>query len=69
MNTSRVVTFWERFNLRTMKIAVLGATGLLGAAVCREVLARGYKLLAFANRTWSDPRGRYEISPLPLDAF
>ena len=44
--------FWERFNLRTMKIAVLGATGLLGAAVCREVLARGCKPLAFANRTW-----------------
>ena len=69
MKTSRVVTLGERFNLRIMKIAVLGATGLLGAAVCREVLARGYKLLAFANRTWSDPRGRYEVSPLPLDAF
>lgn len=33
-----------------MKIAVLGASGLLGSAVCRSVIHRGYSLLAYSNR-------------------
>jgi putative NADH-flavin reductase len=42
-----------------MKIAVMGASGLLGAAVCRECLARGHKLLAYANRSWEEPKKKY----------
>ena len=52
-----------------MKIAVMGASGLLGAAVSREVLARGYQLLAYASQSWSDPKGKYEITALPLNDF
>ena len=40
-----------------MKIAVLGASGLLGSAVCRSVIHRGYSLFAYSNRetiTFSD---------------
>ena len=33
-----------------VKIAVLGASGLLGSAVCRSVIHRGYSLLAYSNR-------------------
>lgn len=32
-----------------MKIAVLGASGLLGSAVCRSIIHRGYSLLAYSN--------------------
>ena len=35
---------------RFVKIAVLGASGLLGSAVCRSVIHRGYSLLAYSNR-------------------
>jgi len=52
-----------------MRIAVMGASGLLGAAVCREVLARGYKLLPYANLSWTDPKAKIEASPLPLNNF
>ena len=52
-----------------MKIAVMGASGLLGAAVSREVLARGYQLLAYASQSWVDPKGKYEVSALPLNDF
>jgi len=52
-----------------MKIAVMGATGLLGHSVCQEVLARGHKLLAYSNRPWTDPKGRYVTCPLPLHEF
>src|SRR6056300_1037567 len=52
-----------------MKIAVMGATGLLGHSVCQEVLARGHKLLAFSNRPWTEPKGRYETCPLSLHEF
>ena len=52
-----------------MKIAVMGATGLLGHSVCQEVLARGHKLLAYSNRPWTEPKGRYETCPLSLHEF
>ena len=52
-----------------MKIAVMGASGLLGAAVSREVLARGYQLLPYASQPWADPKGKYEVSPLSLNDF
>jgi len=52
-----------------MKIAVIGASGLLGAAVSREVLSRGYQLLPYASQAWADPKGKYEASPLPLNDF
>lgn len=52
-----------------MKIAVMGASGLLGSAVCREVLARGHKLLAYSNRKSIDKKAGFEISSLPLDQF
>ena len=32
-----------------MKVGVLGASGLLGSAVCRSVLRRGHSLLAYSN--------------------
>ena len=52
-----------------MKIAVMGASGLLGAAVCRECLARGHKLFAYANRSWEEPKKNYEVSSLPMEKF
>ena len=52
-----------------MKIAVMGATGLLGFSVCQEVLARGHKLLAYSNQPWTDPKGRFEVCPLSLSEF
>ncbi len=47
----------------------MGASGLLGSAVCREVLARGHQLLACTNRSWSDPRAKFSVISLPLDNF
>ncbi len=52
-----------------MKIAVMGSTGLLGSAVCREVLARGHKLLAYSNHAHADSKAKYRTTPLPLDQF
>lgn len=52
-----------------MKIAVVGASGLLGSAVCREVLARGHKLLAYVNRARKGLAEKYETTSLPLDKF
>ena len=52
-----------------MKIAVMGATGLLGFSVCQEVLARGHKLLAYSNHPWADPKDRFDIRPLSLCEF
>jgi len=52
-----------------MKIAVFGASGLLGSAVCREVLARGHHLIAYVNHSWKDPVGRFHPTSLPLDKF
>jgi len=52
-----------------MKILVMGASGLLGSAVCREVLARGHQLLPYANRSWSEPRSKFEVEPLSLENF
>lgn len=54
-----------------MKIAVMGSSGLLGSAVCREVLARGHKLLSYSNsnRALPDPNGGYETTSLPLGQF
>ncbi len=52
-----------------MKIAVFGASGLLGSAVCREVLARGHQLHAYVNRSWKDPAGRFNTTSLPLEKF
>ena len=69
MATSLVETFEEICSLRIMKIAVMGASGLLGAAVSREVLARGYQLLPYASQSWADPKGKYEVNALPLNDF
>ena len=33
------------------------------------MLARGHKLIAYANRGWEEPKGRFRASPLPLDEF
>ena len=52
-----------------MKIAVIGASGLLGSAVCREVLARGYRLLAYSNKVWKNPKDNFQTTSLPLDKF
>lgn len=52
-----------------MKIAVMGASGLLGSAVCREVIARGHKLLAYSNHKWADLKAGFESTSLPLDQF
>ena len=51
-----------------MKIAVMGSSGLLGSAVCREVLARGHRLLSYSNsnRALHDAKGGYETTSLPL---
>ena len=47
----------------------MGASGLLGSAVCREVLARGHKLLAYSNRKWADQKAGFETTSLPLNSF
>ena len=49
-----------------MKIAVFGASGLLGSAVCRSVIHRGYSLLAYSNKesvTFSD---QYRTQQIPF---
>ena len=51
-----------------MKIAVFGASGLLGSAVCRSVIRRGYSLLAYSNKesvTFSD---QYRTKQIPFSA-
>ena len=68
-DTSLVEPLDEICSVKSMKIAVMGASGLLGAAVSREVLARGYHLLPYASQSWADPKGKYEVSPLPLNDF
>ncbi len=52
-----------------MKIAVMGASGLLGSAVCREILARGYRLLAYSNQVWKNQKDDFQTTSLPLDQF
>ena len=52
-----------------MKVAVMGASGLLGAAVSRECIARGHQLHAFAKRDWAEPKGTYRVTSLPLEDF
>lgn len=52
-----------------MKVAVMGATGLLGGAVCRECLARGHELLAYANRAHLVSRFSYNALSMPLGEF
>jgi len=47
----------------------MGASGLLGVAVCREVLARGHGLLPYANSPWADPNGKIEARSLSLNNF
>ncbi len=47
----------------------MGASGLLGVAVCREVLARGYGLIPYANSPWTDAKGKIEARSLPLNNF
>lgn len=47
----------------------MGASGLLGSAVCREVTVRGHKLLAYSSRKWTDPKTKLETTPLPLVPF
>lgn len=54
---------------KQMKIAVFGASGLLGAAVCRESVARGHQILSYASREWKDPRNKQDVVSLPLDRF
>ena len=49
-----------------MKIAVFGASGLLGSAVCRSVIRRGYSLLAYSYKesvTFSD---QYRTQQIPF---
>ena len=49
-----------------MIIAVFGASGLLGSAVCRSVIRRGYSLLAYSNKervTFSD---QYRTQQIPF---
>jgi len=47
----------------------MGASGLLGMAVCREVLARGHGLLPYANLPWADTKKKIEVRSLPLNNF
>ena len=49
-----------------MKIAVLGASGLLGSAVCRSVIHRGYSLLAYSNRETISFSDQYHSKQLPF---
>ena len=49
-----------------VKIAVFGASGLLGSAVCRSIIRRGYSLLAYSNKesvTFSD---QYRSKQMPF---
>ena len=49
-----------------VKIAVFGASGLLGSAVCRSIIRRGYSLLAYSNKesvTFSD---QYRTKQMPF---
>ena len=47
----------------------MGASGLLGSAVCREVLARGHQLLAYSNHCWEDRKAGIKSTVLSLDQF
>lgn len=47
----------------------MGASGLLGAAVSREIIARGYNLFAYASQAWVEPKNQYDVTSLPLDDF
>jgi len=49
-----------------VKIAVLGASGLLGSAVCRSVIHRGYSLLAYSNRETISFSDQYHSKQLPF---
>lgn len=51
---------------RFVKIAVLGASGLLGSAVCRSVIHRGYSLLAYSNRETISFSDQYHSKQLPF---
>ena len=49
-----------------MKIAVIGATGLVGAAVVKELAQRGHQVIAFARNTAEVPASA-NVQPQPLD--
>ena len=49
-----------------MKIAVFGASGLLGSAVCRSVIHRGYSLLAYSNKETVTFSEKYKTKRLPF---
>lgn len=49
-----------------MKVGVLGASGLLGSAVCRSVLRRGHSLLAYSNSNVVTISDKIKSKVLPL---
>ncbi|MEU6480763.1 NAD(P)H-binding protein [Streptomyces sp. NPDC047017] len=53
-----------------MRIAVLGATGMVGSRVVTEAAARGHRVLALSRKPETGPESgaRPEVSPVAVDA-
>ncbi|MEU0384340.1 NAD(P)-dependent oxidoreductase [Streptomyces chartreusis] len=51
-----------------MKIAVLGATGMVGSRVLDEAGARGHQVLALSRKPASEDPGNRNVTPLAVDA-
>ena len=49
-----------------MKVAVFGASGMLGFAVCKSVLRRGFKLFVYSNKSRVSISDNLESKPLPF---
>jgi dTDP-4-dehydrorhamnose reductase len=49
-----------------VKIAVFGASGMLGFTVCKSVLRRGYKLCAYSSKSRLSISDNLESKPLPF---
>jgi putative NADH-flavin reductase len=52
-----------------VKIAIFGASGMIGQRIAREALARGYEVKALARNTDSFPVAHAQLSLAPVNIF